>query len=90
MTFAVYLTVAIDDSHENGIARIDKFLEAYYSVPGHILRRRMASFGGPAEEAAAWVKGYIDQGASHVCIRFAGDHENSLAAMAKLRSAMGG
>ena len=90
MNFAVYLTVAIDDSHENGIARIDKFLEAYYSVPGHILRRRMASFGGPAEEAAAWVKGYIDQGASHVCIRFAGDHENSLAAMAKLRSAMGG
>lgn len=90
MTFAVYLTLALDDSHENGIARIDKFLGAYYGVPGHILRRRMASFGGPAEEAAAFVKGYIDQGASHVCIRFAGDHENSLAAMAKLRAQMGG
>lgn len=90
MTFAVYLTLALDDSHENGIARIDKFLEAYYGAPGHILRRRMASFGGPAEEAAAFVKGYIDQGASHICIRFAGDHESSLKAMAKLRSQMGG
>ncbi len=90
LTFAVYLTLAIDDSHENGIARIDKFLEAYYGVPGNVLRRRMASFGGPAEEAAAFVKGYIDQGASHVCIRFAGDHENSLKAMAKLRTEMGG
>ncbi len=90
MTFAVYLTLALDDSHENGIARIDRFLEAYYGVPGRILRKRMASFGGPAEEAAAFVKGYIDQGASHICIRFAGDHEKSLEAMAKLRTAMGG
>ena len=90
LSFAVYLTLALDDSHENGIARIDKFLESYYGVPGHLLRRRMASFGGPAEEAAAFVKGYIDQGASHVCIRFAGDHEQSLQAMAKLREQMGG
>ena len=90
VTFAVYLTLAIDDSHENGVARIDKFLEAYYGVPGHILRRRMASFGGPAEEAAAFVKSYVDQGASHICIRFAGDHENSLKTMAALRQQMGG
>ena len=90
LSFAVYLTLALDDSHENGIARIDKFLESYYGVPGHVLRRRMASFGGPAEEAAAFVKSYVDQGASHICIRFAGDHERSLQAMAQLRAQMGG
>ncbi len=89
MTFAVYLTLALDDSQEKGIERIDQFLEAYYGVPGHILRRRMASFGGPAEEAAAFIKSYVDQGASHICLRFAGDHENSLKAMAKLRKEMG-
>jgi len=90
LTFAVYLTVAVDDSHESGLARIDRFLEAYYGVPGHVLRRRMACFGGPAEEAAEWVKGYVDAGANHVCIRFAGDHENSLKAKAALRQQMGG
>jgi probable F420-dependent oxidoreductase len=90
MTFAVYLTLALDDNHNAGISRIDKFLEAYYGVPGHLLRRRMASFGGPAEEAAAFIRGYVEQGASHICIRFAGDHENSLKAMAKLRKEMKG
>jgi alkanesulfonate monooxygenase SsuD/methylene tetrahydromethanopterin reductase-like flavin-dependent oxidoreductase (luciferase family) len=90
LTFGVYLTLALDDNHARGIARIDKFLESYYGVPGHVLRRRMASFAGPPEEAAAFVKSYIDRGASHICMRFAGDHERSLQDMAKLRVQMGG
>ena len=90
LTYAQYLTVAVDDSREKGVARIDKFLEAYYGVPGPVLRKRMSSFSGPAEEAAAWIKSYVDAGASHLCIRFAGDHENSLKTMAALRQQMGG
>jgi probable F420-dependent oxidoreductase len=90
LTYASYVTVAVDDNRENGMARIDRFLEAYYGVPGPVLRRRQAAFGGPAEEVAAWIKSYVDTGATHICIRFAGDHENSLKAMAALRSQMGG
>ncbi|MGY9057055.1 MAG: LLM class flavin-dependent oxidoreductase [Alphaproteobacteria bacterium] len=90
LTYASYVTIAVDDDKERGIARIDKFLEAYYGVPGHILRKRMAAFAGPAEEAAAFVKSYTDAGASHICIRFAGDHDNSLKAMSGLRAQMGG
>ena len=43
-----------------------------------------------ATPEAAFVKSYVDQGASHVCIRFAGDHEQSLKTMAALRQQMGG
>ena len=90
LTYASYVTIALDENQERGIARIDKFLEAYYGVPGPVLRKRMSSFAGTAEQAAAFVKSYVDGGASHICIRFAGDHENSLKAMSALRAEMGG
>ena len=47
-----------------------------------------AGFGGPAEEAAAWLA-YADEGASHIMIRFAGDHDNNLEKFAKIRSTLG-
>ena len=90
LTYASYVTIAIDENPDKGLARIDKFLEAYYGAPGPVMRKRMASFAGSAEEAAAFVKSYVDGGASHICIRFAGDHESSLKAMSALRAQMGG
>ena len=88
-TGAIYLTLSIDDDADKANKRLDAFLENYYSIPAKTLRRFQAGFGGPAEEAAAWLKAYADEGASHIMIRFAGNHDKNLERFAKIRSTLG-
>ena len=88
-TGAIYLTLSLDDAADKANKRLDAFLENYYSIPAKTLRRFQAGFGGPAEEAAAWLKAYADEGASHIMIRFAGNHDNNLEKFAKIRSTLG-
>jgi alkanesulfonate monooxygenase SsuD/methylene tetrahydromethanopterin reductase-like flavin-dependent oxidoreductase (luciferase family) len=84
---AMYLTVALDDDATKAENRLNTFLERYYSQPAPVLRQRQASYAGPAAGLAAWLNGYAESGASHLVLRFAGDHERHLAAVAKLRNA---
>jgi len=86
---AIYLTLSIDDDADKANQRLDEFLENYYNIPAATLRKFQAGFGGSAEEAAAWLKAYADEGASHIVIRFAGDHDNNLEKFAKMRSTLG-
>jgi alkanesulfonate monooxygenase SsuD/methylene tetrahydromethanopterin reductase-like flavin-dependent oxidoreductase (luciferase family) len=88
-TGALYLSLAIDDSAEKANATLDKYLEAYYMQPAAKLRRWQACYGGPAEGAAEWLKGYVDQGASHLMLRFAGDHDRHLQDFANIRASLG-
>ncbi len=88
-TGAVYLTVAIDDDANKANATVDQFLEDYYMQPAERLRRHQACYGGPAEGAAEWLKGYADEGASHLMLRFAGDHDRHLDAFANVRARLG-
>jgi len=85
MTGAMYLTVALDDNAAKANARLDAFLEAYYSAPAAVLRRRQACYAGPREGLGAWLKSYADAGVSHLMLRFAGDHEQQMDAVARLR-----
>ena len=48
------------------------------TTTSRLQRLKFQRAGGPAEEAAAWLKAYADEGASHIMIRFAGDHDNNL------------
>jgi alkanesulfonate monooxygenase SsuD/methylene tetrahydromethanopterin reductase-like flavin-dependent oxidoreductase (luciferase family) len=89
LTGAIYLTVALDPDAAAANARLDAFLEGYYGQPAEVLRRRQVCYAGPADGVAAWLAGYAQAGASHLVLRFAGDHERHLEALAKVREALG-
>ncbi len=83
---AVYMTLAIDEDAERANRRIDAFLEHYYGQPAAAMRRRQACFAGSGTAAAEYMKAYADAGASHLIIRFTGDHERNLETLAALRA----
>jgi alkanesulfonate monooxygenase SsuD/methylene tetrahydromethanopterin reductase-like flavin-dependent oxidoreductase (luciferase family) len=89
LTAAMYLTLAIDDDASRADARLNAYLEHYYGVDPLETRKRQKSFAGPAGGAAAWIKSYADAGASHLVLRFAGDHERHLETAARLRKELG-
>lgn len=80
---AMYLTLAIGDDAAEADARLDAFLEGYYAQPANVLRQRQAVFAGPAEAAAEWLNAYASAGATHLVLRFAGQPEPQMEAMAK-------
>ncbi len=89
ITGAVYLTLAIDDDGARADARMNAFMEHYYGQPASAVRARQVNFAGPAASAAEWLAGYAKAGASHLVLRFAGDHERNLAALADVRASIG-
>jgi probable F420-dependent oxidoreductase len=89
LTGAMYVTLAIDDDVAKANARMDKYCEAYYGQPAPVIRKMQTTFAGPKEEAAKWLKGFVDAGASHICIRLAGDHERQLEIIAGIRRDLG-
>ena len=89
LTGAMYLTLAIGDDVARADARLNAYLEQYYAMPADVTRKRQMSYAGPAEGAAAWLKSYADAGASHLVLRFAGDHEHQLETAAQMRRKLG-
>jgi alkanesulfonate monooxygenase SsuD/methylene tetrahydromethanopterin reductase-like flavin-dependent oxidoreductase (luciferase family) len=89
LTGAMYLTLAIDDDAARADAKLNAYLENYYGQPADVIRLRQMSYAGPAGGAAAWLKSYADAGASHLVLRFAGDHERHLETAALMRRDLG-
>jgi len=89
LTGAMYLTLALDAHAARAEARLNAFLERYYGQPAEVLRRRQACYAGPAEGVAAWLDGYARAGAGHLVLRFAGEHERHLDAVAAVRRTLG-
>src|SRR6516165_4694998 len=88
-TAAIYLTLAIDEDAGRAEQRIDAFLENYYGQPAAVMRRRQVCYAGPAAGAGEFLRGFADAGASHMIVRFTGDHERTLETFARLRSGLG-
>ncbi len=86
---ANYVTLALDKDANRAARQIDAFLENYYGQPAADMRRRQACFGGPPSAAAAWLKSYADAGATDLIVRFTGDHDRQLDAVAGLRAQLG-
>jgi probable F420-dependent oxidoreductase len=86
---AMYLTVCLDDDASRANTRLDAFLERYYGQPASVLRRRQAHYAGSPSGIAPWLNGYAEAGASHLVLRFAGDHERHLEALAGVWSSIG-
>lgn len=86
---AIYLTLTIDEDAGRADQRMNGFMENYYGVPPAVMRDRQANYAGPASGAAEWLKGYVDEGASHLVLRFAGDAERQMETIARLRGELG-
>ncbi|HZU90281.1 MAG TPA: LLM class flavin-dependent oxidoreductase [Stellaceae bacterium] len=89
LTGAAYLTLAIDEDRAQANRRLDMFFENYYGQPAAVMRARQANFAGTAADAAAWLREWAAAGAQHLVLRFAGDAERHLEAIAHLRGALG-
>jgi len=89
LTGAIYLTLTIDEDKSRAEQRMDGFMENYYGVPPAAMRGRQANYAGPAAGAAEWLKSYVDEGASHLVLRFAGDAERQMDTIARLREKLG-
>ena len=85
LTGAVYLTLTIDDDKRRAEERMNAFIENYYGRPAAEMRARQATYAGPAEGAAEWLSSWARAGASHLVLRFAGDHQHHLEAISRLR-----
>jgi alkanesulfonate monooxygenase SsuD/methylene tetrahydromethanopterin reductase-like flavin-dependent oxidoreductase (luciferase family) len=86
LTGAVYLTLTIDENKARAEERMNGFIESYYSRPAAEMRARQATYAGPAEGAAAWLRSWVGAGVSHLVLRFAGDHPQHLETISKLRT----
>jgi alkanesulfonate monooxygenase SsuD/methylene tetrahydromethanopterin reductase-like flavin-dependent oxidoreductase (luciferase family) len=87
---AIYLTLAVDDYAPRAEQRINDFLSSYYGQRPDVLKKRQACFAGSAEAAAEWLNGYLEQGATYLVLRFAGDHERHMDIFAKIRGQLKG
>ena len=85
ITAAAYLTLMMDEDRTRADARMDAFMQHYYGQPAAAMRARQQNYAGPAAGAAAWLAGFIRAGATHLVLRFAGEHERHLEAVARVR-----
>ncbi|MEX2221636.1 MAG: LLM class flavin-dependent oxidoreductase [Candidatus Rokuibacteriota bacterium] len=72
VTGAAYLTLALDPSQAAAERRLHGFLETYYAAPAKAMLARQATYAGPIEGGAEWLQRWIDAGARHLVLRFAG------------------
>ena len=69
---AAYVTLALDDDPAAAERRLHGFLETYYAAPARAILARQAAYAGPVEGAVEWLQHWIDAGAGHLALRFAG------------------
>lgn len=89
ITFAVYLTMTLDEDAQAADQRMTDYLGTYYKTKGENMRRIQANYAGSAAGAAEWLQSYADIGAQHIVLRFAGDHEKHQDAVARIREDLG-
>jgi alkanesulfonate monooxygenase SsuD/methylene tetrahydromethanopterin reductase-like flavin-dependent oxidoreductase (luciferase family) len=88
ITGAMYMTIAIDEDAAKAEARLNSFLERYYLQPAAAIQSHQAYYAGPASGVAEYLDNYAQAGAGHLVIRFAGDHENHMTALARARDSL--
>ena len=77
LTGAMYLTLAIDEDAARANQRLDAYLAQYYHQPAAAVRTRQACYAG-ARGRGGVACGLRAAGASHLVLRFAGEHERHL------------
>jgi probable F420-dependent oxidoreductase len=72
VTGAAYVTLALDPDRAAAERRLHEFLETYYAAPARAIMARQATYAGPIEGCVEWLQRWIDAGARHLALRFAG------------------
>ena len=72
VTGAVYVTLALDANRATAEQRLHAFLESYYAAPARVMTARQACYAGPVDGCVEWLQRWVDAGARHVALRFAG------------------
>jgi probable F420-dependent oxidoreductase len=72
VTGAAYVTLALDPDPAAAEQRLHRFLETYYAAPARVILARQACYAGPIDGCVAWLQRWIDAGARHLNLRFAG------------------
>lgn len=89
VTAALYLTIALDDDANRAENTLNEYLGTYYApAPVAMMRRVQACYAGPESGLVEWLSEFIAAGATHLVMRFAGDHQRHLETMSKLRSGL--
>ena len=89
LTGAMYLTVAIDDDTSRADAGSTTYLEQYYGQPAAQMRARQQCYARPGRGRRGVAARLREAGASHLVLRFAGDHERHLEMLAAIRAKLG-
>ena len=89
MTGALYLTLSVADNAEKAEENLMAYLNNYYGALGPKMRAGEACYAGPPEGTGRWLEGFIEAGARHLVLRFAGDHERQMETVSKMRRDMG-
>jgi len=85
---SAYITVAIDPDRAIANRELDEYLESYYNQPAERIREQQYTFAGNLDEASAWIRGFVDAGASHLVVRFTGKHDREqMALLASIKDA---
>jgi len=69
---AAYVTLALDADPAAAERRLDEYLESYYNTAARVIRARQACYAGPIDGCVAWMQRWIEAGARHLALRFAG------------------
>ena len=69
---AAYVTLALDPDKAKAEQRLHQFLETYYAAPAAAMMARQATYAGPIEGCVDWLGRWIEAGARHLALRFAG------------------
>jgi probable F420-dependent oxidoreductase len=72
VTGAAYVTLALDADRAAAERRLAAFLETYYAAPAATIMARQATYAGSIEGGVEWLQRWIDAGARHLALRFAG------------------
>ncbi len=85
VTATMYLTISLNDDAARAQSVLNDYLTNYYApAPVSTMRRVQACYAGPAGELAEWLATFVSAGASHLVLRFAGDHDRHLETVSRL------
>ena len=88
ITGAAYLTMSLDQDGGAADAALNSYLERYYNMPAARIRQYQGCYAGGIDGALTWLRGYVEGGVSHLCLRVIGDHERNIAAVGEIRAAL--
>jgi probable F420-dependent oxidoreductase len=75
---STYLTISLDDDPAAAERALDEYLAAYYPAPPAAMRAVQATYAGTPDGLVEWVREFVDAGARHLILRFAGNHDRHM------------